>query len=377
MRFIEVEHGYQFDFDLFCNQPTGFPWQLTIFPGTYRVLAGGYPDTTNLPGRDQVIHQALVVDGPLSNLALDVQSVTVSGTLLSNGVPAKPNTDCYDGNGAYPRGRVRFIEVDHGYQFDFDLFCSHATGFPWQLTVFPGTYRVLAGGYPDTTNLPGRDQVIHQALVVDGPLSNLTLDVESVTVSGTLLSNGVPAKPNVDCYDGNGAYPRGRVRFIEVEHGYQFDFDLFCSHATGFPWQLTVFPGTYRVLAGGYPDTTNLPGRDQVIHQALVVDGPLSNLALDVESVTVSGTLLSNGVPAKPNVDCYDGNGAYPRGRVRFIEVEHGYQFDFDLFCSHATGFPWQLTVFPGTYRVLAGGYPDTTNLPGRDQVIYEALQVP
>jgi hypothetical protein len=101
--------------------------------------------------------------------------------------------------------------------------------------------------------------------------------------------------------------------------------------------------------------------------------GEPSGLTLDVRSVDVAGELLVNGQAPQDTAECYDA-GYENVWSVRFTEVDYSYTFTFGEGCG--SDFTFAGPVFPGTYRVAAGGDRSDTTFPGSGQVIYERLRI-
>jgi hypothetical protein len=197
---------------------------------------------------------------------------------------------------------------------------------------------------------------------VNAAQSNVALDVKTVPVSGTVTLNGAAPVPLPNC---NNYYGELEVRLTETAYGYTFSQWTPCgSNAFSFAG---VYPGTYKVevVGGG----SNVPGAWYVANPALDVSAAQSNVALDVKTVSVSGTVTLNGNAPVPLPNC---NNYYGEVEVRFIEITYGYTLSQWIPCATNA---FNVTLYPGTYRVeVAGG---GSNVPGAWYVAVDRLRVP
>jgi hypothetical protein len=367
--FTEMSRGDSITREGYCDLS---PFDLSLVPGTYKVRAGGDPTKTNLPGFGEVIIDALEVAGPKPRVVLDVVSSPVHVTVEANGTAAKALPECDDGSFAWLKWRVTFTEKSRGYTFTRQGDCD--TLMPFDLTLFPGTYEVRAGGDPRATNLPGFDQVVIDALEVKGPQPDLVLDVVSHPVHVILQASGAPAKALPGCDDGKYFKQSiWRVTFVEKSRGYTITRKGNCDDLK--PFDLSLFPGVYQVSGGGSETDTNLPGFQHVVIDALEVKAQQPDLVLDIVSYPAHVTVKANGALAKALPECGDeGFSESMMWRVMFTEKSRGFTISREGDCNDLT--PFDVSLSPGTYEVRAGGHPTDTNLPGYDQVIIDALEV-
>ncbi len=355
----DSQRGYTFNISVPCNGgSSAFTFTGAVYPGTYRVsVIGGL---SNLPqGTPYIANQALTVSGNLSNLTLNVQAHTVSGVVTLNG--SQPTSTCSSAD----RATVRFEDASRGYTFNIAVPCNGGTTpFTFNGSVYPGDYRVsVIGGL---SNLPqGTPFIANQALTVSGNVSNLTLNVQSFTVSGVVTLNG--AQPTSTCSSAD----RATVRMEDSQRGYTFNIPVPCNGGSSvFTFTGAVYPGTYRVsVIGGL---SNLPqGTPYIANQALTVSGNLSNVTLNVQAISIAGTVTLNG--AQPTSTCSSAD----RAIVRFEDASRGYTFNISVPCNGgSSAFTFSGSVYPGTYRVsVIGGL---SNLPqGTPYMAIAALAVP
>jgi hypothetical protein len=193
----------------------------------------------------------------------------------------------------------------------------------------------------------------------------LVLNVQSVTVSGTVTLNGGPLTPQPGC--AAGEYEDANVTFVETTYGYSFTFHTDCTAQGAFTG--TLFPGTYKVSVANYD--SNLPDGSQVVEGALNLSTSQSGLVLNVQSVTVSGTVTLNGGPLTPQPGC--AAGEYEDANVTFVETTYGYSFTFHTDCTAQGAFTG--TLFPGTYKVSVANYD--SNLPDGSQIVISRVRLP
>jgi len=379
--FAEMKKGYTITLLKRCSdKPHDFSFEGLVYPGTYKVSASGYTSGySNLPTTAQVIYDSLAITAPRSGLVLDVKTVPVSGVVTLNG--KAPTFGPYCKSTSSTRFlRVTFQELKKGYYIDLLKRCSDKPhDFSFEGQVFPGTYRVSAAGYTSGySSLPTTRQVIYDSLTITAPKSGLVLDVKTVPVSGMVTLNG--KTPTFGPYCKTTSSTRFlRVRFQEMKKGYSIEFRKRCSdkpHDFSFEGQL--FPGTYKVYAGGYTaGYSSLPTTGQVIYDALTITAPKSGLVLDVKTVTVAGVVLLNGKPPTFGPYCKT-TSSTKFLRVRFYDATKGYSLTFDKRCSDSPhDHTFKTEVFPGTYKVYAGGYTTGySSLPTTAQVVIDRLAV-
>ncbi|MCC6332800.1 MAG: hypothetical protein IT380_02285, partial [Myxococcales bacterium] len=87
---------------------------------------------------------------------------------------------------------------------------------------------------------------------------NLSFDVRTFTVSGSVTLNGAP--PSGTGSTGScSTSPRGWVELSDAARGYSFSLPIACM-GTPAPFTGLVYPGTYRVKVRGNTSYSNLPG---------------------------------------------------------------------------------------------------------------------
>ena len=343
----ETTNGYSFQQTVPC---TSNAWNLTVYPGTYRAEVQGVE--SNLPGTGYVASSAIALTAAQSNIVLDVKTVTVSGTVTLNGAAPVPISGC---SSSYGIATVTLTETTNGYSFQQTVPC---TSNAWNVTVYPGTYRAEVQGVE--SNVPGTSYVANAALALTAAQSNIALDVKTVAASGTVTLNGAAPVPISGC---SSSYGIATVTLTETTYGYSFQQTVPC---TSNAWNLTVYPGAYRAYVQGVE--SNLPGSSYVASGALTLTSAQANIALDVKTVTASGTVTLNGAAPVPISGC---SSSYGIATVTLTETTYGYSFQQTVPC---TSNAWSLTVFPGTYRAEVQGVE--SNVPGTSYVANAGLVV-
>ena len=181
-----------------------------------------------------------------TQLAINVPTVTVSGSIIVNGATPMLNSSC----ATYPNettANVTFVEQSHGYSFTFGSLCSDPT-FGFSGTIYPGTYQVSVSG-TSWANVPQANYVAIASVGISSNTANIAVNVPTVTVAGNIMVNGVPPTLNGSC----ATYPNettANVTFVEQTHGYSFTLGSLCSDAN-FGFSGTIYPGTYQVSVSG------------------------------------------------------------------------------------------------------------------------------
>jgi hypothetical protein len=151
------------------------------------------------------------------------------------------------------------------------------------------------------------------------------------------------------------------------------DLDVPCNGATTlFSWTGSLYPSTYAVSVSG--GDSNLPPWSVPVLPSFVVDGPKSNVALDIQQlppVNVSGVVTLNG--AQPTSQCTSSS----RATVQFRSaLNPNLNADLDVPCDGATtAFHFAGSLYPGDYAVSVKG--GDSNLPGWSVAVVDLLRVP
>jgi hypothetical protein len=291
--------------------------------------------------------------GDAGALALNVQSLAVSGTVTVNGAAPVATASCNDDYGV---AQVTLVETTYGYEFTAIVPCASNA---WTATAYPGTYRVSVTG--EYSNIPSAPYVANPSLALTTSKSNVALDVESVTVSGTVSVNGAAPVATASCNDDYGV---AEVTFVETTYGYEFTAIVPCASNA---WTATVYPGTYRVSVTG--EYSNIPSAPYVANPSLALTTSQSNVALDVQSVAVSGSVTVNGAAPVATASCNDDYGI---AQVALLETTYGYSFSAIVPCESDA---WTATIYPGTYRVTVQG--EYSNIPPAAEVVVDRITLP
>ena len=364
---VDNTDGYRFDLDVPCSSAT-FQWGGVVFPGTYAVSVDGDPNYSNVPTAPFTANSALAITGTVSGQALAIKTVHAAGTVTLNG--AAPTATCPSVSTAYNKAVVHLSDAKNGYRFDIPVTCAQ-TDWAWTGSVYPGSYAVTVDGGDGYSNLPLTAFQANPTLAVNNDVSGQALNVQTFTASGTVKLNGAAPGQNANCQSFPTA-TQATVRLTDKDKGYSFDFPVQCSASTP-TWTGTVFPGNYRITVAGDPSYSNLPSSAFVAKDGQAVSGAISNLALDVKTTTVAGTITLNAAAPTSDPACTS-NPLQTKAVVRLTNATLGYAFDFEVPCSSST-FAWSGDVFPGTYQVTVSG-SDYSNLPNEAFMANASLAV-
>ncbi|HEX6836414.1 MAG TPA: hypothetical protein VF334_07555, partial [Polyangia bacterium] len=324
---VDAARGYTFDLPVPCSAST-FTWSGVVFPGAYKVTVTGDSNYSSLPSQAFVANPELDVTADAQNLALDIKTASVGGTVTLNGAAPMTTAAC-TGNASAAKATVHLYDTTDGYRFDLDVPCSSST-FQWGGSVFPGTYVVSVDGDANYSNVPTTPFVANGALAVSGSVGNQAIDIKTVNAAGTVTLNG--AAPTANCPSASAAYSKAAVHLTDKKNGYRFDVPITCA-ATDWSWSGAVFPGSYVVTVDGGDGYSNLPQTAFVANSSLAVNNDVSNQALDVKTFTVSGTITLNGATPAQTSYCM----SYPtatQATVRLTDATDGYSFSFSVLCN-------------------------------------------
>jgi hypothetical protein len=373
VQLIDAARHYSFTLPVPCSSQT-FAWSGVVFPGTYSVSVVGQGNMSNLPSQAFLANAALNVSADTQNVALDVKTAAVAGTITLNGVAPTSNSTTCSGNPGASVATVHFADATDGYTFDLDVPCS-ATDYSWGGSIFPGTYVVTVAGKSGITNLPAAAYTFNKALKVTGALSNQVIAVTTKNVSGTITLNGAMPTPSPSCTN-TSPYNKAVVHFYDKTNNYQFDLPLPCM-ATDFSWSGAVYPGNYTIAVAGIGTYSNLPTQPFVGVTSLAVNGDVTGQTLAVHTQSVSGTVTINGAAPTLTTFCTQtGNGSYTQAVVTLNDKSNNYKFALNVPCS-ATTLAWSGTVYPGNYDVSVNGQGATySTLPMQPYVAKHGLSV-
>jgi len=363
---VDAADGYRFDLDVPCSSTT-FQWGGVVFPGTYVVSIDGDGRYSNVPSTPFIANGALAVSGNAANQALDIKTVHAAGTVTLNGLV--PTSTC-PASSTYSKAVVHLSDSKHGYQFDFPITCAQ-TDYAWSGDVYPGTYALTVDGGDGYSNLPRTPFVGNAALAVTHDVSGQAINVQTFTVGGTVTLNGSAPAQTQYCM----TYPtstQATVTLTDASNGYAFSFAVPCSSTT-LAWTGSVFPGNYRITVAGQPSYSTLPDSAFVAKDAQALTAATANLALDVKTANVAGSITLNAAAPTTDPSCTQDPSAQ-KAVVRLTDAKHGYAFDLPVLCS-SSSFAWSGQVFPGTYTVSVGG-GNYSNLPDQPFVANSALVV-
>src|SRR5260221_4839913 len=159
--------------------------------------------------------------------------------------------------------------------------CNGNPGWTFSFDVVPGQYDVYV---TPSVEFAGVRQVVQKGLVVDGDLTGLQFDLVEYPVHGTLTLDGAPVYCH-DLADVGSLYPL-------------VDLTQSCG-PLGNSFDIYRPPGSIQI--GLWTDASNRPTSQSVATNFLQAPpfqlaGPL-DIALDVRTTTVSGTVTLNGAP--------------------------------------------------------------------------------
>ncbi len=351
----DAAQGYTFSLNATCPSSGQWAFSGPVYPGTYEVTVSGYASV--LPGQASAVQSGLSVRGPVSNLVYDVRTYPVSGVVTMNGATPLATSCSYPSHGA----TVTLHDEAQGYTFSLNATCPTSGQWAFSGPVYPGTYDVTVSGYASV--LPGQAYAVQSGLAVRGPVGNLVYDVKTYAVSGAVTMNGATPLATSCSYPSHGA----TVTLRDAAQGYTFSLNATCPSSGPWVFSGPVYPGTYDVTVAGYASV--LPGQAAAVQAALAVQGPVANLAYDVHTVTVSGTVLMNGATPLATSCSYPSHGA----TVTLKDDAQGYSFSLNATCPTSGAWTFSGPVYPGTYDVAVSGYASV--LPGQAQTLFHRVK--
>ena len=352
---VDTARGYAFDLPVPCSATT-FAWTGVVFPGTYKVTVTGDSNYSSLPTQAFMANASADVSADAMNIALDVKTASVAGTVTLNGAAPTTTAAC-TGNAGAAKATVHLVDNTDGYRFDFDVPCSSTT-FAWGGVVFPGTYAVSVDGDPTYSNVPTAPFTANSALAVSGSVANQALAIQTMHAAGTVTING--ATPTATCPSASTSYTKAVVHLSDAKDGYRFDVPVTCAQ-TDWAWSGNVYPGTYVVTVDGGDGYSNIPPTAFQANAALAVTNDVSGQALTSRaSPRRHGHAQRRGAGPErqlhelPDGDAGDG-AAHRQGQGLLVRLPGCVQrLDADV----------DRHVFPGNYRITVAGDATYSNLP-------------
>ncbi len=367
--FVETTTGTS-AFALVPCDSTEFAYALEVPEGSYDVRVSKYRiDDSNLPDGTVVAATALQIDGAKSGVDLDLRTVRVSGKLLLDGAAPVASSACSDYTAS-----ISFLDTRTGTGSSTLVPCD-AADFAFEIDLPKGTYVVRASKYRDEdSNLPDGWFVVERALEIADDRAGVLLDLRTVPVRGALRWNGAQPVAAEDCYDFTTT-----VRFAETTTGASVSAYIPCDSAD-FAFEALLQPGTWAAVVSKYrDDDSNLPDGSFVVEPSIEVTQAISDMALDLRTVTVRGTLELDGAAPAVLPDCYDYTTTvqFRQGRLatslaEMLAAPVATSANAYVPCG-ATDFAWSVELPPGDYAVSVAPYrgasstlPDGTFVPAQ-----------
>ena len=216
-------------------------------------------------------------------LAPGVETFPVTGRVILNGAAPRVGTDCIGSPNA-EMVTLTFFERDTGAFVVSRVRCS-ADDFRFETELPSGTWKVSVSPYiAGRSNLPDGAFVADEAFDVTGAASDVSFDVETVTVRGVVTLDGVRPVLGPDC----AALPSFgalTLTFVDRASGATATSSVSCS-ATDFSFSAQMSPGIYRATISPYVEgRSNVPNETYVVAPEFRVSGPIAGAILDVKTV--------------------------------------------------------------------------------------------
>ena len=224
------------------------------------------------------------VDAPTEGadgLAPGVETFPVTGKVILNGGSPRVGPDCIGSPNA-EMVTLTFFERDTGAFVVTSVRCS-ADDFRFETELTSGTWKVAVSPYvAGRSNLPDGAFVADEAFDVTGAVSDVSFDVETVTVSGAVTLDGRRPVLGPDCADAP-SFDALTLTFVDRTSGATATSSVSCS-ATDFTFSAHMSPGIYRATVAPYVEgRSNVPNEAYVVDSELRVSGPTAGAILDVK----------------------------------------------------------------------------------------------
>jgi hypothetical protein len=325
-----------------CGSGGALSFSGAVPRGTHRVSIVG-SGGANLPLTPTVVSPAMVVQSDQLALAWDVASVAVAGVITQNG--SAPTSTCSDPD--LTRASITFTENATQSQASVGISCA-AMGFAFSAYISPGTYSVSVQS--TGSSLPTAEYMVNSALAAQSDLTNLTLDVPSFEVSGTVTVNGHPPTGICTTSSATTATTMGALALSGPDNTIRAFVPIFCNPGTAPTFSATLLPGDYSIAINSADRSTNLPDFfGQPLLSQLHVAGAVSGLALDTPAVSLSGTITFDG---QQSSTC---TGDQTAIAIFFHSTTNRARGEMLVPCAPG-GLSFSGAAPPGTYRVTVEG---------------------
>lgn len=371
--FTDKTTGNQLTLFSRCNDAT-FSFSGLLFPGTYEVrVGGGGAPVSNIPvaaaANAFLAIPEQIITADVTNLILDVKAFSASGNVLLNGIPPARGPTCATSTTAVT-AVVLLRDLARNYSTSLDLTCGNPS-FAFSSTLYPGTYEVRvwnpigeSNSSIPKTNAATQGFLVNPAMDLSAAASNLSFDVQSVTLSGRVTVNGATPPPLSIC-SGSPTATTTTILLKEKIRGYEHSLKSLCADTT-YGFMGPVFPGTYEVRVTGPmpPVVGNIPAANYIASSALPLSADTSGVVLDVKTVPLAGRITLNGAPPVRGTGCLTTPSISGAVAV-FSDEAQGYTITLPSPCSSAD-FSFSGPVLPGTYRVTVQnpGTETLSNIP-------------
>jgi hypothetical protein len=291
-----------------------------------------------------VVNGALPVKSDVTNLALDVPSFEVSGTLTVNGKPPTGICTTKSATTATVMGILYFSSEPDKISAVAPIFCNPGQAPTFSTTLLPSDYAIALSNADATTNLPNFfGQPVMSKLHVASPISGLALDTSAVLLSGTITLNG--RQPDKTCTNSPVV-----LSFGNTTNRARGEIAVPCVPGP-LSFSVAAPPGTYRVTIVGQDSGFPLAG--YTLPTPMTVTKDQTGIVWDVPTRQIAGTLTIRGM--KPTGSCTAGANV---GTIVFARAEslRNGAFFVPLLCAQDGSLTFTETVFPGTYAIGWGG---------------------
>jgi hypothetical protein len=298
------------------------------------------------------------IDGSPGALALEVESIAVSGAVTFNG--EQPNAACVDGR----RGTLLFENSSKGYKFDVPIPCGSGP-LRYSARLFPALYAVTFTATPGS-DVPTIPYAFSRSADLAADTADLTFDVATPSVGGTVTMDG--AIPTAACVNDR----RGMLSFENRITGYTSEVPIPCGDA-GSPlaFRQKLYAGEYRVTFRSTPGSS-LPSPPYTLDSGLQIQASVDNLQFDVPTQMASGTVTLAG--AAPTSDCATSGNA-DRATVLLSSYSLG-SFELPVPCNGgASPVAFSGRVYRGYYRATIRG--GASSIPSQPYEVPAEISVP
>jgi len=283
--------------------------------------------------------------GTPSQLTLNIDAVALTVSVTLNNAPYALISAC---TGTDDAGELQLVRSDTGASMVVKLPCDSAV--PIELFVPTGSYELFVTGDGADTEIPAIRTSVGTHTI--NAATNLTVNVDAVTVDVSLTLNGAPYVLISAC---TGTDDVGDMQLVRADTGASVTVAIPCDAMV--PTSVSLSAGDYEIFVTGDGSDSQIPAlRTSLGVHSITVSRALT---LNVDAFAVSIRLTLNGAPYALISAC---TGTDDAGDYALSRTDTGATFNLAVPCDSAV--PAEAWLPAGDYEISVTGDGSDTEIP-------------